>query len=607
MYKILVKNIIHKGETRKQLNFGFCPEINELIKTIDGRRYSKTLKSWHIPTNYAIDELNLRFKNSIIFKEIENICLTETIKQQQKEIINNNVLKETKTIYIKKHLQSEKEKLYNQYKQLLEIRRLSKSTIEIYCNWFRVFLSDNEKNNVETYSYRQIYNYILYKHYSNKFSDAQSRQLISAIKFYYERMLGYSKMYFKIDKEYEIIPVATKLNYRETVATIRKFNTVHEKLLFFIVYYLGYSAKQISELTLSETKNIVKQLKNSNDISSYNIFKNLITEHYKKTQSIRFLFENKQNINYTTKQIKEIIYTIVSRYKIIEVYKQQYINALSQTDFTEQTKRNYLSSFINFLKYFRFKHPQKISESEIRNYIQHLGKYSESTQNNVINSLKFYYINIAKRKLEPHTLLRAKKKNQQPLILSLEEINNIINSIDNLKHKCIIALTYSAGLRRSELQKLKVSDIDSKRKIITIQKGKGKKDRITMLSQNLIEMLRTYYKQYRPKQLLFEGMNGNEYSATSLSTILKQAAQKAGIKKRVYMHLLRHSFATHLIEQGTDIRFVQKILGHNTIKTTERYTHIAANRIVEINNPFDTIINYNKKNEESKNRKKAPP
>ena len=151
-------------------------------------------------------------------------------------------------------------------------------------------------------------------------------------------------------------------------------------------------------------------------------------------------------------------------------------------------------------------------------------------------------------------------------------------------------LIYSAGLRRSELIELKISDIDSERMVITIRGAKGKKDRITLLSKNALAMLRDYYKEYRPRNYLFEGQTGGKYSTTSVANILRNSARKAGMSKNVTPHMLRHSFATHLLEQGTDLRYIQELLGHNSSKTTEIYTHVSKKAIDKIQNPIDELF-----------------
>ena len=175
-------------------------------------------------------------------------------------------------------------------------------------------------------------------------------------------------------------------------------------------------------------------------------------------------------------------------------------------------------------------------------------------------------------------------------MLSKEEIALIIKTIDNLKHKMIISILYSGGLRRSEILYLKISDIHSDRGLLRINGAKGKKDRFTLLSQALLEPLREYYRQYHPKIYLFEGQKGGQYSAESISKILKNSAKKAGINRVVTPHMLRHSFATHLLEQGTDLRYIQELLGHSSSKTTEIYTHVAVKNFKNIINPIDDIL-----------------
>jgi len=185
---------------------------------------------------------------------------------------------------------------------------------------------------------------------------------------------------------------------------------------------------------------------------------------------------------------------------------------------------------------------------------------------------------------------RPKKPKLLPNVLSKEEIKLILDAHSNIKHKAMLCLIYSCGLRRSELLTLTLGDIDSKRNLILIRQGKGRKDRIAPLSEKILPMLREYYEIYKPKKWLFENIKGDgPYDERSLSNILKQALVKAKISKPVSLHWLRHSYATHLLEAGTDLRYIQELLRHNSSKTTEIYTHVSTKSIQQIKSPFDNL------------------
>lgn len=271
----------------------------------------------------------------------------------------------------------------------------------------------------------------------------------------------------------------------------------------------------------------------------------------------------------------------------------EYEAVLRRKRYSENTISTYLSYFEDFQKHFSNTDLNEILPAEINVYILQLIKekdISNSQQNQRINAIKFWYEKVLGREKQYYSIERPRKERKLPDILDKTEVQKIINSTENLKHKSILAVIYSAGLRRSELLNLKKEHIDSKRMLIKISAGKGKKDRYTTLSLKLLQLLREYYKQYQPNNWLFEGPNGNAYSATSISKILKRSAVKAGIKKRVHPHMLRHSFATHLLEQGTNLRLIQEILGHDSIKTTEIYTHISNTEIQNIKNPLDDLF-----------------
>jgi site-specific recombinase XerD len=272
---------------------------------------------------------------------------------------------------------------------------------------------------------------------------------------------------------------------------------------------------------------------------------------------------------------------------------KKYKRLLLQKRYSPNTQRVYSHYFNDFITYFKGANVADLTKEQINNYILTLIKsqnISISQQNQRINAIKFYYEKLLGREKQYYELYRPNKEHKLPKVLSKNEVKKILNSCDNMKHKCILMLIYSAGLRRSELINLKILDIDSERMVINIKGAKGKKDRISLLSDNLLQLLRKYYKKYIPKVYLFEGQNGGKYSPTSVANILKKASLKAGIKKKVTPHMLRHSFATHLLEQGTDLRYIQELLGHNSSKTTEIYTHVSKRAIDKIKNPIDDFF-----------------
>ena len=275
--------------------------------------------------------------------------------------------------------------------------------------------------------------------------------------------------------------------------------------------------------------------------------------------------------------------------KVMTVYQ----NLLIQKQYSQNTIKTYCNYFKDYLNYFRGNEYQNITKDLINDYILTLvkeNKISVSQQNQRINAIKFYYEKILGRKKEYYNIERPRKEQKLPVVLSKNEIALILNATGNIKHKMIISLLYSGGLRRSEALELKISDIHSDRGLLRIRGAKGKKDRYTILSTPLLEQLREYYRRYRPKDYLFEGQKGGRYSAGSVAKLLLRAGEKAGINRRVTPHMLRHSFATHLLEQGTDLRYIQELLGHKSSRTTEIYTHVATKNFKNIRNPIDELL-----------------
>lgn len=201
----------------------------------------------------------------------------------------------------------------------------------------------------------------------------------------------------------------------------------------------------------------------------------------------------------------------------------------------------------------------------------------------------FYYEKVLGGRRKFYFIERPQKERRLPVVLSEEEVVRLFEVTENLKHKCLLMLVYSAGLRISEALNLRIKDIDSQRMQVQVRNAKGGKDRHSLLSESLLPELREYFQLYQPKDYLFEGESGGAYSGRSAQSVLRQAVRKAKIRKRVTLHTLRHSFATHLLEKGTDLRYIQTLLGHNRSKTTEIYTHVSSKALGEIKSPLDSI------------------
>jgi site-specific recombinase XerD len=291
-------------------------------------------------------------------------------------------------------------------------------------------------------------------------------------------------------------------------------------------------------------------------------------------------------------QSSPIVLSIKRETRHVEMPKG-YIERLEQERYSENTIKTYVHYFKEFIVEFENGNLNDIKNDEINAYILRLIKknnISPSQQNQRINAIKFYFEKVLRRKKEYYQIDRPRKERKLPDVLSKEEVAGMMKATDNVKHKSLIALIYSCGLRRSEAINLKIEDIDSQRMLIKIKGAKGKKDRYVQLAKSILTLLREYYKKEKPQTWLFEGANGKQYSATSIFNIVKDNAKKAGIKKRVYPHILRHSFATHHLEQGTDLRFIQEFLGHESSKTTEIYTHVSKNELSKFRNPIDDIL-----------------
>lgn len=271
-----------------------------------------------------------------------------------------------------------------------------------------------------------------------------------------------------------------------------------------------------------------------------------------------------------------------------------FMEKLRQVRYSDHTVRVYTTYFRDFQEYFEGCDIDRITPEEINGYLVFLINekgISTCQQNQRINAIKFYYEKVLGQPRRCYAVSRAKREKTLPDVLSKEEVRAILSAVvTDLRFWCMFSVLYSAGLRISELLALKPDDINVSRSLIRVRQGKGRKDRFTLLSKPLIKKLTEYRELYKPKVWLFERMPGEQFTESIVSKRLKAAAQDAGITKRIYPHLLRHSFATHLIEQGTDLKIVKELMGHNSIRTTEIYVHIADTFKSNIKSPLDDIL-----------------
>jgi len=265
-------------------------------------------------------------------------------------------------------------------------------------------------------------------------------------------------------------------------------------------------------------------------------------------------------------------------------------------NYSESCIKTYVSCLAGLSKYFNVS-PDNLTSDQVKEYAYYLireRKLSTATINQLISAWKMLQVDILKKKWEELYLKRPRIEKKLPHILSHSEAQALIDAPTNIKHKTILKLAYSSGLRSGELLNLKPSDIDSAREVLRVVNGKGKKTREIPLHQTMLILLRQYFKKYRPQTYLFEGWRpGESYSPTSFSKILKNAAKKIGLQKTVYPHLLRHTFATHMLERGINIRRLQMILGHNSLKTTSIYLHLANPMSCDI----PDLLDYNQEEE----------
>jgi integrase/recombinase XerD len=559
---MIASKITHKGENRIKLDFPKNVSIHQQLKLIKDVKWSKTQHAWHIPYNKeAFNELK------ILFPQVQVL----TNKQQQN---TNAIIKKNTSVVEDKKTNNLTSKTLNQPNTINYFPKDDSCNILYYSMQILLFMRPN------TLIIKQLQNIkgIYFDKDKKAWRLPNKESNIQII-----RQLFNQKVHF--------------LNSPRRLTT----NEVNSKLLTNGVNHHQITHPNTIKIVITTFQNF--QVFFKYNLNVYQFIKKIKGAKWNANQKIWVVPHTEENLlliqNYCSQNNFRLEKSSQKEKQLVPKSQQihnfplppEYLQKLELVRYSPQTIKTYTSIFLDFINFTKETNYTEITEEQINNYLMHLVKrnVSASYQNQAINAVKFYFEKVLGQQRKYYQIDRPFQDKKLPSVLSIEEVKSIIESIDNLKHKCIIQLIYSAGLRISELTNLKIKDIDKNRKQIFVRGGKGKKDRQTVLSEKILQQLRNYYLQYKPKEYLFEGQLGGAYSERSIQQIFQEALRNANIKKHATVHTLRHSFATHLLEAGTDLRYIQSLLGHSSSKTTEVYTHITTKGFDKIKSPLDML------------------
>ncbi len=580
METVYIKEVRHREQRRIKLVFKYSEGLIEKIRKLPDCRWSRTMKCWHMPYRDDYREYLSKILPCIEFKSEQDIQLT-------RKSVNKMALPDNKKNELKSGVNNKNKALLKVYTDTMVLKRLSSSTQKVYSEFFKEFSDYYYETNIDKLDYQRIFKYIKKK--AENLGYTRRKQMIAAIKFYFEQVLKREKMYFNLGKQIKPVLTIVHIPFYRIIRIFHNIKPPNDRLLLFLSYYLNLTPQEISTLKTTEYKNLYKHYHIVNNPVCREYYNTLVSEHTKLIRGTEYLYED-GNLPLNATRIRNKVYNLLKHYKLEEIYIYQLKIVLESTDFSDSTKRNYLCAFMSFLKSFEFSHPTLIDNKKIKEFLLLCSQKSEAYQNNMINSIRFFYKIAYSREISGQYLVRPRMGKHLPDIFEKDEIVAIYTCLENKKHRFLIMLIYSAGLRRSEAQNLKIRDVNFKSNILFIRSAKGKKDRVTIIPGGLKELMNEYLKEYNPKVYLFEGDKpGEKYSFSSMNNVLKSAAKKAGIKHRVHLHMLRHSFATHSLENGMDIRYVQELLGHVNLKTTQRYTHMTSIALHRLKSPFEYL------------------
>lgn len=502
--KIILKRVFHRGTWRILISFGYDQGLSQLVKQVNGCRFSSTFKSWYADdTEEAIKQILSIFRGKA---EIDISAITQ--KNDRERIQNTDV-----------------------------------STV----------FPDSEEIEVPAVQHKP----------EKDLDDA----LIPSRKTFEKAVTRqrYSPVEFRINEEDGRLVIRFTGHYdKEWIDELRSFGRIYYDKSAR-EFFLPWSLIAVDSLSDYFTARGVEVI----------IIRSAPSEVLKNSR--RELGDEIRSRELSEKALEGL--DLMRRY-------------LDEVRYSERTNESYLALLELFFKYFNEEDPITISMEEVSDFIHDFivkNGYSKSYQNQVISAIKTFYRISGRSNIDFQLFERPRRSRALPKVFSKEEVQRILNATRNTKHKLLLWMIYSCGLRRSEITNVKLTDLDRDRGVLHIKEGKGRVDRIVPVSAKVWEKLDEYVEGYRPHRYLFEGQFGGKYSSESVYRVFKLALHASGIKKDVGVHSLRHSYATHLHESGLDIRFIQELLGHRSTRTTEIYTHVSRRNLVVIRSPIEDM------------------
>jgi site-specific recombinase XerD len=549
--EVLVSKVAYKGIVRIKVDFEYNRDVIEKLKTINDCRWSQSMRAWHVPyTHESLDLLKKMF--TVKIEQVKHEVNNKNENEEKQDLIeqktdttekgNTPIIKEEKRVKIEIR---GRQVFVWMHKNEADIEFMRSFRYSKWDNGLFCWIIPLYKNNVE----------ILQNYFGDRVAEFKE--------YAAERIEQKVAKRIEINRG-EILAIVTR---NRRIRLIFEYDKELQEIIKQQFEFVHWDAMN-KWLSIPYTENNVERLKN--------------------------IVKEKGLILLTEKEEKPKGVARISAFDIVN-YRHcppEYGAKMEELRYSEHTVRNYKVAFEEFINFYPKIEIERINEVQIIAFLRYLvgeRQVSESQQNLSINAIKFYYERVLGGQRKIYTIERPRREKRLPQVLSVDEVKEILSVTENLKHKAILMTIYSAGLRLNELINLKMEDIDTERMQLRVGQGKGKKDRYTLLSDKLLKTLRDYYKKYQPIIWLFEGSQGVQYSGRSVQNILRRSLKKTAISKNVTVHTLRHSFATHLLEQGTDLRYIQSLLGHESSKTTEIYTHVTNIGFKRIKSPLDEM------------------